>query len=159
MMVPAAKNRYYRGLFAVAALYDIVLGVAFLFFPRESFELVGAEAEYPEYTAYITLIAVFLLVLGIGYALIARGNLMRNRDLIAVGTLYKLAYVGAAVFYLITGDYPHISFIAIFGVADLGFLVLMAECWWYIHRLEHRPYVPESPAELFSSTSEWTEDL
>ncbi len=130
------RERYYRRLFAVAAVYDVGLGLAFLLLPRQSFELVGAANAYPEYTAYVTLIAVFLIVIGIGYLLLARGDLVRNRDLIAVGVLYKLAYTGTAVFYLITGDYPHISFVAIFGAADFVFLVLMAECWRYVTRVE-----------------------
>jgi len=142
MIESAARERYYRRLFVVAAVYDIGLGLAFLFFPRASFDLVGAGSKFPEYTAYVTLIAVFLVVIGVGYALLARGDLVRNLDLIAIGTLYKLAYTGAALFYLITGDYPHIAFVAIFGVADLAFLVLMAECWWYVKGME-KPRVPE----------------
>lgn len=152
-MMPATRERYYRGLFTIAAIYDIGLGLAFLLFPRWSFELVGAEDAYPEYTAYITLIAVFLITIGIGYALVARADLVRNRDLIAVGALYKLAYSGAALFYLITGDYPHIAFIAIFGVADFVFLVLMAECWRYVMQLPKTPPRVEEPVEVLTTLS------
>lgn len=137
-MLSFSRERYYRGVFAVAAVYDIGLGLAFLFLPRQSFELVGAANEFPEFTAYVTLIAAFLIVIGVGYVLLVRGDLVRNRDLIAVGVLYKLAYTAVALFYLITGDYPHISFVAVFGGADLVFLVLMAECWWYVTRVEEQ---------------------
>ena len=44
-------------------------------------------------------------MIGIAYALIARGDLLRNADLILVGTLYKLAYAATA-FYYWCGGHP-----------------------------------------------------
>ncbi len=39
--------------------------------------------------------------------------------------------------YFAVGDYPHAIFVG-FGAADLVFLVLMGECWWYVGRVEDR---------------------
>jgi len=131
----ADREHWYRILFWVAAIYDLALGVIFLFFYRPVFEWLGIEDAVPEYTSFLSLIAAFLFVIGIAYVFIARGDLVRNRDLIAVGALYKLAYFSVAVWYLIGGVYPHIVFFAVFGVADLVFFVAMTECWLYVRRI------------------------
>jgi hypothetical protein len=131
------RERYYRRLFWVAAAYDIILGIVFLFFTPTVAEQLGFADELPSYGGYIALLAAFVFVIGIAYVYIARGDLQRNRDLIAVGALYKVAYFSVAAYYFAIGDYPHIIFIG-FGVADLVFLVLMAECWWYLGRVEDR---------------------
>ena len=131
-----ARDRWYRVLFWVAAIYDLVLGVVFLFFYRPVFSVLGIEDALPEYTSFLSLIAVFLFVIGVAYVFIARGDLVRNRDLIAVGALYKLAYFSVALWYLIGGVYPHIVFFVMFGLADLAFLIAMAECWWYVAHVE-----------------------
>ena len=81
-------------------------------------------------------VVLLLFVIGIAYVFIARGDLVRNRDLIAVGALYKLAYFSVALWYLIDGVYPHIVFFVVFGLADLVFFVAMTECWWFVRRLD-----------------------
>ncbi len=131
------KEQYYRTLFWVAAAYDIILGIVFLFFTTWVAEQLGFVDELPSYGGYIALLAAFVFVIGVAYVYIARGDLVRNRDLIAVGALYKLAYFSVAAYYFAVGDYPHAIFIA-FGAADLVFLVLMVECWWYVGRVEDR---------------------
>jgi hypothetical protein len=73
-------------------------------------------------------------LLGIGYLLIWLGDLWRNRDLIAVGALYKLAYTGVGLYIVIADEVPHALFFWGFGVADAVFFVLMAECWVYLGR-------------------------
>ena len=69
-------------------------------------QALGIEDKLPEQTSFLSLIAAFLFVIGIAYVFIARGNLVRNRDLIAVGALYKLAYFSVALWYLIGGVSP-----------------------------------------------------
>jgi hypothetical protein len=127
----SSRERYYRWLFLVAAIYDIALGIAFTFFYIQTFDML--EVTPPE-SGYIPLLGAFLLVIGIGYYLIWRGDLKRNRDLILVGTLYKLAYSAIAFIYWAMGDIPNVLFAALFGVADLVFFILMAECWMYLGR-------------------------
>jgi len=130
------RERYYKSLFAVAAIYDILLGITFLFFGRWAFDTLDIAAKYPE-GGFLQLIGGFVLVLGIGYYLIWRGDLWRNRDLVAVGALYKLAYTGVGFAIAITDEVPHALFLWGFGVADAVFLVLMVECLTYLYR--HRP--------------------
>lgn len=123
-----AKEKYYRGLFTIAAFYDIVLGLAFGLFPLQAFDALGIADQLPVFRGYIRLLGAFVLVIGIAYALISRGDLRRNADLILIGTLYKLAYAATVFYYWAVGGLPHIAFGALFGVADVIFFVLMAEC-------------------------------
>ena len=139
-----SRRLYYRWLFGVAAVYDIALGVIFLFFGRWAFETLDISDKYPE-GGYLPLLGAFILVLGIAYYLIWRGDLWQNRDLIMVGTLYKLAYTGVGLYISITSEVPHAVFLWGFGVADAVMFVLMAECLTYLYR--HRPEQAALPAQ------------
>jgi hypothetical protein len=130
----STKEKYYRGLFYVAALYDAVLGITFTFFSARVFAALGISDKLPAFGGYLTLLGAFVLVIGAAYFLIARGDLARNVDLILVGTLYKLAYAGTAFYYWSQGSLPHVAFGALFGVADAAFCVLMAECYWSLEK-------------------------
>jgi hypothetical protein len=129
-----AKERYYRGLFIIAAFYDLLLGVTFTFFPGRAFATLGISEKLPAFGGYVTLLGAFVLVIGIAYGLISRGDLRCNADLILVGTLYKLAYSATAFYYWAAGSLPHIAFAALFGVADAVFFLLMTECWLCLRR-------------------------
>jgi len=129
------REQYYRIVFLVAAVYDLVLGTIFTFFHPWAFEVLDIADEDPG-SGYVPLIGAFLFVIGIAYFLIYRGDLVRNVDLIAVGTLYKLAYSAIAFwFWIVIDDVPHILFPALFGVVDLLMFVAMAECWFTVRRL------------------------
>jgi len=129
-----AKEKYYQSLFAVSAIYDFLLGITFMFFAERAFTALGISDKLPAIRGYLTLLGAFVLVISIGYFLIARGDLRRNKDLILVGTLYKLAYSGTAFYYWYQGHLPHVAFGAVFGVADAIFFVLMAECYLLLKR-------------------------
>ena len=124
----ASRERFYKGLFLVAAIYDIFLGIIFTFFSKFVFKLLNISEKLPEFGGYLSLIGAFLFVIGIAYLLIFLGDLQRNRDLISVGALYKLAYCAIAFYYFAIGNVPHIIFLSLFGVADLVFFILMVEC-------------------------------
>ena len=129
-----AREKYYRVLFTIAALYDILLGLTFTFIPARAFAALGISDKLPAFGGYLTLLGVFVLVIGVAYALIARGDLRRNADLILVCALYKAAYATTAFYYWALGNLPHVAFGAVFGVADAIFLVLMAECFFHLRR-------------------------
>ena len=93
------REPFYRKLFLVAAIYDIVLGIVFTFFYKAAFAVLGIAHKLPDFGGYVSLIGAFLLVIGIAYWLIYQGDLIQNRDLILVGALYKLAYSAIAFFY------------------------------------------------------------
>ena len=122
------QREFYRVLFTITALYDLLLGVTFTFFAALAFAVLGIGDKLPAFGGYVTLLGAFVLVIGVAYALISRGDLRRNADLILVGTLNKLAYAATAFYYWAAGGLPHVAFGALFGVADVIFFVLMAEC-------------------------------
>jgi len=117
------KDIYYRILFLSAAVYDTVLGIIFLFFYRPVYNLLGIPV--PEYPAYLSLSAAFVLVIGIAYYIVYL-NIYRNRDLVVVGTLYKLAYTIVVFYYFLCEYLPHNAFL-IFGIIDLVFFFLFVE--------------------------------
>jgi hypothetical protein len=131
----AAREKYYRMLFLTAAVYDIVLGVIFILFYAKAFAILGIADKLPQFGGYISLIGAFLFVIGVAYWLIYKGELKQNRDLITVGTLYKLAYCLTAFVYAAMGNVPHMVFVALFGVVDLVMFGLMLECRLFLNKL------------------------
>lgn len=130
----STRENYYRNLFRISAIYDGVLGIAFVFFARRTFDALGIADKLPEFGGYLGLLGAFVFVLGFAYYLISRGDLARNIDLIFVGVAYKLAYCAIAIYYSVAESLPHWVFGAVFGVADFIFFVLMAECYWYLRK-------------------------
>ncbi len=135
----ARRERFYRGVFLAAAVYDITLGIVFTFFHSWAFDVLNTEVEAA--AGLLPLVGAFLFVIGVAYWLIYRGDLWRNRDLIVIGTLYKAAYSGVAFGTAIFAEVPHWAFVGVFGVADVVFFLLMAECLVYLFR--HRRQVPD----------------
>ena len=132
-----AKLKYYKGLFLTLAIYDIILGIIFTFFSKSAFEFIGIPERLPEYEGYLTLIGVYILILGIAYYLIYRGDLMKNRDLILVGLLYKLGYCLATFYYYVIGDIPHVLFLTFFGFIDFIMFILLTECYYSLGKKAH----------------------
>ena len=116
---PFSATRSFAPLFLLAAAYDLVLGVAFFFFYRPIFDALGVAP--PENRSYVHLTAAFVAVQGLGYAFVWR-NPQRNVDLVKVGVVYKAAYIGTALVYLLNGELLHNIF-AWFAVFDVAFLV------------------------------------
>jgi hypothetical protein len=129
-----AREKYYRNLFRIAAAYDALLGVVFTFFSGCAFAALGIGDRLPQFSGYVVLLGAFVLVIGVAYYLISRGDLRRNLDLIFVGVLYKLAYSATVFYYWFSGNLPHLIFGALFGVADLMFFILMAECYIFLRK-------------------------
>ena len=129
-----AREKYYRNLFRMAAAYDVLLGIAFTFFSARAFAALGIGDRLPPFSGYVVLLGAFVFVIGVAYYLISRSDLRRNLDLILVGVLYKLAYSATVFYYWFAGNLPHLIFGALFGVADLIFFVLMAECYIFLRK-------------------------
>ncbi len=126
------RRKYYKTLFLIAAIYDFILGIVFIFFYKPAFKLLGISEALPEFGGYLSLIGAFLFVIGVAYYLIYRGDLKANRDLIMVGALYKLAYCLVSFVYFVIGQIPHMLFLGLFGVIDFIMFVLMTECFFFL---------------------------
>jgi hypothetical protein len=112
-----------RALFVAAAVYDIVLGIAFFFLYGPIF--VTLAIPLPSNTSYIHISAAFVFVQGVGYWLVAR-DLARNHDLVRLGVIYKGIYIIVALYELALGQLISDVFLW-FAASDFVFLVLFVD--------------------------------
>jgi hypothetical protein len=117
----------WRTFFLVAAIYDIVLGVAFFVLYGPLFSALGIEL--PNNTSYIHLTAAFVFTQGLGYWFVYQDP-AANLGIVKLGIVYKAIFSGLAFYYLAIGELLHPVFI-VFGVADLLFLVGF---WLFLRR-------------------------
>lgn len=108
----------WRTFFLIAALYDIVLGVAFFFLFDPLFSALGIAL--PNNTSYIHLTAGFVFVQGLGYWFVYTDP-SANLGIVKQGIVYKTVFAGLGFFYLAIGQLLHPLFM-VFVVADLVFL-------------------------------------
>ncbi|MDF1852939.1 MAG: hypothetical protein P1U85_19025 [Verrucomicrobiales bacterium] len=118
------SNSTIRFFYLIAALYDGVLGLAFLFAPTQVFAWL--ELEAPNHLGYIHFPAALLLVFAILFFSIAR-NPVANRNLIPFGILLKISYCGVVLFHWVSSGVPSIW--KPFFFADLIFIVLFVWTW------------------------------
>lgn len=111
--------RWIRVLFSVAAIYDGILGVAFLAAPTWVFSLQGVEP--PNHPAYVQFPALLLLVFAAMFLRIAADPVNR-RELILYGCGLKVSYCATAFFYQLTSGIPFMW--VPWAWADLAFLML-----------------------------------
>jgi hypothetical protein len=108
-----------RPLYLIAAVYDLILGVAFLAAQDRIFA--WFEVTPPNHPGYVMFGALCVLIFGVAFLLIARAP-ERNRDLIALGVLFKLAYAVPVLGYHFTGGIP--TMWVPWAYADLVFALL-----------------------------------
>lgn len=108
-------------LFIIAAVYDGLLGGAFLLAGARLFEWFGVTP--PNHPGYLQFPAALLIVFAAMFAAIARDP-FRNRNLIPYGILLKVSYCGVIIFHWMTTGLPQMW--KPFCVADLIFLILFA---------------------------------
>ncbi len=111
-------------LFYLAALYDGVLGVAFLIAAPALFEWVGVTP--PNHFGYIHFPAALLIVFALLFLTIARRPEI-NRHLIPYGILLKVSYCAVVFYHWFTAGIPFIW--KPFSIVDVAFLVLFI--WAY----------------------------
>ncbi len=92
-----------RPFFAIAAFYDIVLGLGVLLFFRRLYESAGIPL--PNHDAYVQFAASVVLVFGIGFAMVAREP-RAHRGIIVLGVLFKLAYGGTVLGHFFLASIP-----------------------------------------------------
>ena len=119
------KKSMVSALFVTAALYDGLLGLAFLIAPGAVFNTFAVTP--PNHFGYVQFPAALLLVFALMFAAVAKDP-VRNRGLIPYGMLLKLAYCGVTFAYWFTGGIPVMW--KPFAVADLVFLAFFA--WAYL---------------------------
>ena len=108
-------------LFIVAAIYDGLLGVAFLFGSGALFRWFGVTP--PNHPGYVQFPAALLIVFAVMFMAIAM-NPVRNRNLIPYGIMLKASYCGVILFHWFAAGLPGMW--KPFCIFDLVFLVAFA---------------------------------
>lgn len=98
-----ARLGFYRKFFLFAAIYDGLLGLAFfLFYPR-IYAWFGITL--PNHPGYVQLPALFIAIMGLADYYVYR-NMMRNRDIVKIRILMKLAYSLSCFYHYFFGSLP-----------------------------------------------------
>ena len=118
------NDKWIKPFFLIAALYDGVLGIAFIIAPASIFAMYGVEP--PNHMAYVQFPAILLILFAIMFYRIAMDP-VRNRDLILYGCGLKIAYCSLAFWYMFTTGIP--SMWVPWAYADLVFLALFIVAW------------------------------
>jgi hypothetical protein len=118
------EARWIRPLFAIAGIYDGLLGLAFLFFPKNLFRTF--EVTPPNHWGYVKFPALLLILFAAMFFAIAK-NPIRRRELMLYGCGLKLAYCGTVFWYQIRFGIPGMWIP--WAWADLAFLILFAAAW------------------------------
>ena len=114
------KEKFYKTIFLIAAIYDIILGSAFCLLYRPLYRLILHQAV-PVPPVYLETTAAFIAVSGLGFYFIYR-NLYRNIDLAKVGIAMKFIYCSAVIRHSAFGP-PPLAFV-IFGICDVIFVLI-----------------------------------
>ena len=121
--------RLVSAIFLVAALYDGLLGLAFLVAPGAVFSHYGVTP--PNHFGYVQFPAALLIVFAVMFLAIAKDP-ARNRNLIPYGILLKVAYSGVSLYHWISTGIPDMW--KPFTIADLAFIALFG---WACLSLRH----------------------
>jgi len=127
-----------RLLYAIAALYDGVLGLAFLAAGPAIFAAAGITP--PNHWGYVHFAAGLLAIFGLMFLMIALRP-WENRNLIVYGILLKVCYVGTVAWHWAHGGIPDMW--KYFAAADTVFAVLF---FWSMIPLESAARPEDSAA-------------
>ena len=111
-------------LFAIAALYDGVLGLLFLFAPDAVF--LRFDVTPPNHFGYVQFPAALLISFAVMFVAVAVRPLA-NRNLIPYGMLLKVSYCGVVFYYWLLQEIPWIW--KPFALIDLLFLALFGAAY------------------------------
>jgi hypothetical protein len=120
-------------MFYIAALYDGVLGLAFLFAAPALFQ--WFDVTPPNHFGYVHFPGALLITFALLFLTVARKP-MANRNLIPFGMLLKLSYCGVVFYHWIGAGIPGMW--KPFAWCDLGFLVLFIVAYIQLNPLTHK---------------------
>lgn len=118
-----------RALFAIAAVYDGLLGLAFLAAPLALYNAMGVPP--PNHMAYIQFPAALLIVFAVGFVMVARSP-RECRAIIPLGILLKVSYSSIVLGHWALGSIPPVW--TVFAWIDLVFLIAFALAWRAVSR-------------------------
>lgn len=116
---------FWRGLFAVAAFFNLAVGGAMLAGADRvaaQLDVAGAGAPF-----VMMMTGILIAAFGIGYALVAAAP-AKNRGIVWIGAIGKAAVVALAAFQFNAGAVPQNTLLLSMG--DLAFVALFAFFLW-----------------------------
>lgn len=116
---------FWRGLFAVAALFNFAVAAAMLAAPAQVAERLDISGPGGPFAILMT--AILIGAFGVGYALVARAP-AQNRGIVWIGAIGKLGVVVLAAMQYGAGIVPAGTFALSLG--DLVFVLLFALFLW-----------------------------
>jgi hypothetical protein len=125
------STRAITWLFIVSALYDGVLGLAFLLAGGDVFALYNVTP--PNHFGYVQFPGALLIIFGLMFLAVAR-NPVANRNLIPYGILLKISYCGVVFYYWLRTGIP--SMWKPFAIFDLVFLVFFIWAYTSLGKVE-----------------------
>jgi len=119
------KEGYYKQLFLVGALYDIILGFGFLLFYKTIYSVLGMNL--PPNPAYLSMCAMLISIYGILLFMIYQ-NPRESRKMIIYSSLIKFGFVAVVLYYwlFVGAEYVDMPF-RILGAIDLVFGLLFLQ--------------------------------
>ena len=118
-----------RAIFLLAGVYDVGIGLTFLFASDLLFErFIEVPLPHP---GYVQFPALLIVIFGLMFLAVAWAP-QRNRNLIPFGILLKASYSGVVIPYWITRGVDDIW--KPFAVIDLVFLVLFIWAFFALRR-------------------------
>jgi len=118
------RTKWIQALFVIAAAYDGLLGLVFLFASDAPFRWFGVTP--PNHPGYVQFPAALLLIFAVMFLTIA-GAPAKNAGLIPYGILLKASYCGVILYHRLGAGLPDMwmPFCAI----DLAFFGLFLLAW------------------------------
>lgn len=113
----------YRKLFLVGALYDACLGLGFFLFYERIYG--WFSIAFPNHPGYVQLPALFIAIMGLADYFIYQ-DVVRNRDIIKIRILMKLAYSLLCFYHYFFGSLPTLW--VMLAVANFVFIVPYGLC-------------------------------
>lgn len=114
------SEKFYRGLWVVAGIFNVIGGLAIFIFADTVFGTIGKSTPVPPlyYQAWIAMFAT----IGIGYWIVAL-DLYKNRGMVIIGIIGKLAFASLCFYNAIAypGQIPPVLIGA--AVADVTFVL------------------------------------
>ena len=109
----------------IAAIYNVIAGLAMIIFYHEGFEALGLEKT--NFSLPIQLVGMMVALFGFGYWMVAN-DAVTNHNVLLLGMLSKLLGPLLACLYIARGILPP-SMLIVFFFADIIYLVPFWLTW------------------------------
>ena len=117
--LPNKFPAWWTVILRIAAVYNVIAGLAMMIFYHEGFQGLGLEKT--SFNLPIQLVGMCVALFGVGYWIVSR-NPLENRNVLFLGMLSKAIGPLLAIRYIVRGDLP-LWILVVFFFADLIYLV------------------------------------